>query len=397
MPQKTRIQLRRGVLADLPTLAEGEPGFTTDTHALYIGDGSSNHLINTLPDLNILINGGFDFFQRQNPLAWTSIYERVSGSYPSSRKFAADRWAVQINETATDGTKVEARRYDEYLTNDDPGRPKVLALRRSATGKIAAYQIIEGVNSTPLRGHSVTFQCRLRAYANNQYVRLGVASWIGTPDQIPAQAILPDTTWSANPALAPYLNWVANSPSINVPTDSWVDVFLTADLSAEEDLNNIVLFIYNSSYTSAAYDVLYISQAALHEGTQPRLWLPRPTSAELALCQRYCQRISNAYGDGGVGPRLPGVAFTANILYIYIPLKVTMYATPTATFYRSNVNATGDGVWDYYLAGWNDATSMAISAWSSNEAVLINLTKNGAFTAGVTYLTEGNVTLTAEL
>jgi len=74
-----------------------------------------------------------------------------------------------------------------------------------------------------------------------------------------------------------------------------------------------------------------------------------------------------------------------------------MYATPTATFYRSNVNATGDGVWDYYLAGWNDATSMAISAWSSNEAVLINLTKNGAFTAGVTYLTEGNVTLTAEL
>ncbi len=41
----TTIQLKRGDEADLPTLAEGEPGFTTDTHKLFIGDGAANHEI----------------------------------------------------------------------------------------------------------------------------------------------------------------------------------------------------------------------------------------------------------------------------------------------------------------------------------------------------------------
>ena len=37
-----QIQIRRGLVADLPILASGEFGFTTDTKDVYIGDGSSN-------------------------------------------------------------------------------------------------------------------------------------------------------------------------------------------------------------------------------------------------------------------------------------------------------------------------------------------------------------------
>lgn len=37
-----KIQLRRGVKANLPTLSVGEPAFTTDTKQLFIGDGNSN-------------------------------------------------------------------------------------------------------------------------------------------------------------------------------------------------------------------------------------------------------------------------------------------------------------------------------------------------------------------
>jgi hypothetical protein len=36
------IQVKRGTLANLPTLQEGELGFTTDTHAFYIGDSTGN-------------------------------------------------------------------------------------------------------------------------------------------------------------------------------------------------------------------------------------------------------------------------------------------------------------------------------------------------------------------
>lgn len=37
-----KLQLRRGPKIDLPTLAEGEPGFTTDENKLYIGTGTNN-------------------------------------------------------------------------------------------------------------------------------------------------------------------------------------------------------------------------------------------------------------------------------------------------------------------------------------------------------------------
>lgn len=37
-----KIQLRRGVKANLPVLSAGEPAFTTDTKQLFIGDGTTN-------------------------------------------------------------------------------------------------------------------------------------------------------------------------------------------------------------------------------------------------------------------------------------------------------------------------------------------------------------------
>ena len=37
-----KIQVRRGLKADLTTLSAGEPGFTTDTNELYIGSGTGN-------------------------------------------------------------------------------------------------------------------------------------------------------------------------------------------------------------------------------------------------------------------------------------------------------------------------------------------------------------------
>lgn len=39
------IQIKRGLYANLPTLLEGEPAFTTDTEKLYIGTGSENILV----------------------------------------------------------------------------------------------------------------------------------------------------------------------------------------------------------------------------------------------------------------------------------------------------------------------------------------------------------------
>lgn len=39
------IKFKRGTEGTLPTLEAGEPAFTTDTHKLYVGDGTTNHQI----------------------------------------------------------------------------------------------------------------------------------------------------------------------------------------------------------------------------------------------------------------------------------------------------------------------------------------------------------------
>ena len=39
------LKFKRGALADLPSLAVGEPGFTTDRHQLYVGSDDGNQLI----------------------------------------------------------------------------------------------------------------------------------------------------------------------------------------------------------------------------------------------------------------------------------------------------------------------------------------------------------------
>ena len=40
-----KLQIRRGLKANIPTLSEGELGFCTDTKDIYVGDGSTNTLI----------------------------------------------------------------------------------------------------------------------------------------------------------------------------------------------------------------------------------------------------------------------------------------------------------------------------------------------------------------
>ena len=59
------IKIRRGTEANLPVLEAGELGFTTDTHKVYVGDGTDNHLVTGITkvenDPNPKAGGEFDF------------------------------------------------------------------------------------------------------------------------------------------------------------------------------------------------------------------------------------------------------------------------------------------------------------------------------------------------
>jgi hypothetical protein len=52
------LRLKKGLAANLPTLAAGEPAFTTDTKKLYIGDGTSNTEIGSVAGTDAITTAG---------------------------------------------------------------------------------------------------------------------------------------------------------------------------------------------------------------------------------------------------------------------------------------------------------------------------------------------------
>jgi hypothetical protein len=85
----TKIQIRRGLEADLPTLSVGELGFTTDSHLLYIGTSTGNVLVkggggSLIPEIKIVrkrdVNVGLlKNFAITNPLPQAVVDLIVSG------------------------------------------------------------------------------------------------------------------------------------------------------------------------------------------------------------------------------------------------------------------------------------------------------------------------------
>lgn len=61
MAHETVIQFYRGLVAGIPTLADGEPGWATDTQTLYIGEGGVNYPVTG--------GGGYTDEQAQDAIA----------------------------------------------------------------------------------------------------------------------------------------------------------------------------------------------------------------------------------------------------------------------------------------------------------------------------------------
>ena len=50
------IRFKKGTKTNLPTLAQGEPGYCTDSDEMFVGDGSVNHPMNTQTPMFVLID-----------------------------------------------------------------------------------------------------------------------------------------------------------------------------------------------------------------------------------------------------------------------------------------------------------------------------------------------------
>lgn len=326
---------------------------------------------------NALINGGFDFAQRQTPGTLTAI---------TQDKYSADRWRI-----SRENADLQYQRADGLGETGLASRYFGTYKKITSTGKFMVYQPIEGSNSVPMRGRRVTFQCKMKASAAKT-IRMAVIELqnAGAIDTIPGTFV---SAWGASavdPTLGTNLAIITGAESKSVAT-TW-DIF-SVSVTIPSNSKNLVCAVWSNS-GFAANDTLSIAEAGLYVGDFERAWNPRSPQQEVALCQRYYWKtfdldVAPAQNIGtNYSYRYPAAVAGANNHRpnsIFHPVQ--MFKAPTLTFF--NPSAANAQVRDFTASvdGSGTAIGVAMPTFFS-----INATGNAVTAVGNVML----VSFTAE-
>ena len=314
---------------------------------------------------NFLINGGFDFAQRQAPGTLTTI---------AIDKYGPDRW-----RTTRENADLQYQRNDATsesgLTSMYYGRFKKI----TNAGKLMVLQIIEGVNTIPLRGKAVSFQIKMKA-SSSKTIRMAVIELqnAGAIDTIPASIVTAWNVDSTDPTLGSNLAVVTAAQSKSVTT-SWQN--FSVSVTVPSNSKNIICAIWSDADFSAN-DTLDLAEAGLYQGSTTLAWLPRHKNHEKALCERRYRKsypLDTAPGTSGTNGYVNMYAASTSTLRGYVPLG--MAGIPTITIYPSNGTS-----------GKASTTALAdigtsVTAVVTTEAAIPALSDSGSgFTANTWYL-----------
>ena len=291
-------------------------------------------------DQNVVINGNFDYAQRQAPGTLTT-YSNTSG-----RTYGADRWGV-TNENAS----------IQYIRTDTATTPQTGLNSRmfgtyskiTSTGKLFISQVVAGSDCLHLRGRTVRLQMKLKASAAKTLrVFLIQNANAATLDAIAATFIsvfganTVDPTFGTNlskiaPVIADNATIASSGLSCSVTT-AWQRFGATFLLPT--DYKNLVAVVGTDSQFAAA-DSFSISEVGLYDGGEIREWAERMQAQQFANCQRYyCTSFAEGTApvqNGGVVGCITGIAgkagATALAGKIWVNYPVTMFKLPTVTIY----------------------------------------------------------------
>lgn len=118
----------------------------------------------------------------------------------------------------------------------------------------------------------------------------------------------------------------------------------------------------------------------LEVGTSPTIFTPRPYAEELAMCQRYYQKINSRYGGTNLNF---AIARTSSQVRIFVNLLCSLRTTPTVS--NSNLNLFKISTQETFPLNNN---SLIVQCLSDNQCVL-NATVSGE-SAGTLYFASDN-------
>jgi hypothetical protein len=227
---------------------------------------------------NVIINGGFDFFQRNtNGSSWTPLSS-------ADDTYCFDRW-IALTQSST----VLTSRIAPVTGTAAPPGPFCGLMQQSAAQRIGLLQIVEGVNSFPLRGQSITLQAAAMSAANATPFNLhfAILEWTGVADTVTSDVVRDwaSTTYTPNNFFLSSGIIVASAGLVSLTSGVRNSITLTTTISSS--CNNLIVFFWTD--TTQIGTKLYLFDVDCHTGGT-RVWSQRPIAQELVLCQRYYEK-----------------------------------------------------------------------------------------------------------
>lgn len=381
--------LKRSVAPSAPSAGRKRVWYNSGTQRYEMVDGDSGVSGLSLGpgwrDNNLIINGEFDYAQRQAPGTLTTY------SQTASRGYSADRWAITNENTSV-----------QYQQTDTSGTPQAGLLSRyfgtfskiTTTGKIEVSQAVEAGNCLHLRGRTVRVQFKLKA-SSAKVIRAVLLQLTnaGTVDTVPGYAAgapsgnfitahganTVDPTFGTNLSkIAPVL--LDNTTSRNTGLDcaattSWQRFGATFALPT--DFKNLVLVIFTDSQFAAA-DSFSISEVGIYDGEEVRDWAPRTNASDLLNCLRYyCKSFPLATApaqNAGLAGSVRGwvsVAGAVSTVNAAVRFPVCMRIAPALTFFNpSAANA--------FMRNTTAATDATATSGTNSSECAVEITSTGA-------------------
>lgn len=261
---------------------------------------------------NLIINGDFRIAQRG-----TSF---VAGAN-NDDTYNLDRWTI-----LSDGNDI----VDITQATDVPtgGLNSIGLDVETVNKKFGIIQIVEQQNIVGVQNKTVWLSFKARTTGSSiSNVKAVVLAWTGTADTVTSDVV---SAWGADGVTPTWAtNWTAeNTPSNLGVTNSWQEFRVSAFCDASA-IKNLAVFIWCDDTSTTLGDFLYVTDVQLEINESPTPFERRPVGVELALCQRYYQRL------GGANLAIWGAGYVpSNGQYVtcYLPFTAPVRNTsPTVT------------------------------------------------------------------
>ena len=310
----TYIAVAAGTDGEYLVFDSSQPaGIRTETPTITVDD-TNNHLI----------NGGFNFAQRQAPGTLTTVADLGYG---------ADRWKMTRENADLQYIRVDGSS-ESGLTSPYFGQYKKI----TNSGKILICQPLEYLDTLKFRGKTVNFQLQMKA-SGSKTIKIAVVELQtgGTADTLPTLV----SAWGADgtdPTLGTNLATIGTPTTCSVTT-SWQTFQFTGSFPTTS--KNLIVMVWSNA-DFAANDTLSLAEAGLYFGASIRTWTPIPISNDLRMCLRYYEKsftldtapVQNAGGKTGEYQFNAGKAGAATNWSNTMPFSSVKRIAPTMTFYN---------------------------------------------------------------